>query len=154
MRGFDRRTGALMVSSVFAVTASCDTVTPPEVVGDVDLNDEVIFADPILEDRVRQILEVSAGPVTIADMQGLVQLAWSGGEINDLSGLQHAANLERLLLPGSEVRDLEPLSGLPNLSQIDLSGNGLTDLSSLSTLTGLEYVDLDGNAVSDLTPLE
>jgi len=140
--------------SVF-LTASCDSVAPSDLLSESDLDerDEIAFADPALEARVREVLGITAGAVTAEDMERLTALSRVGGAIGNLTGLEHAVNLEQLYLPDNDVEDLRPLSELSALRRLNLSGNEISDLAPLAGLTGLEHLDLDGNELSDLAPL-
>lgn len=109
-----RALGLVLVPLIAALTASCDA-SPSEVISPTELDgdDEVTFTDSALEERVRQVLDVENGPLTVADLERLTALNRVEGGITDLSGLEHAVNLEQLYLPNNEVRDLEALRPYP-----------------------------------------
>jgi len=146
--------GLFSVPLIAALSASCDSL-PSEVSSqtELDSDDEVTFTDSALEQRVRQVLGAGDGPLTVAHLEGLTALNRVGGGITDLSGLEHAVNLEQLYLPNNDVRDLRALSALSALKRLNLSHNDVSDLAPLAGLTGLEHLDLDGNALADLSPL-
>ena len=78
--------------------------------------------------------------------------------IQDLTGLQFATNMDRLVLApwgeeSNQVSDLSPIAGLVNLKALDLFGNNVSDLSPLAGLINLEWLTFERNNVSDLSPL-
>ena len=143
---------------------------------------EVTFPDPVLERLVRLELGIPVpAPITDLNMLNLVDLrtepahtlGW--GQVADLTGIEHAANLtvfsasgdliqdasalsglrklERLWLSDNPITDLAPLSTLAALTDLHVSGNGLVDISSLSVLTGLEVLCLSDNNVTDISAI-
>jgi hypothetical protein len=74
--------------------------------------------------------------------------------ITDLTGIEYALNLNRLLLQGNNITNLAPLANLTTLEHLYLSGNhSITDISPLSSLTRLKRLYLDFNRISDIRPL-
>ena len=74
--------------------------------------------------------------------------------ISDLTGLEHATQLEELRLwQHQEIRDISPLAGLTKLRKLGLGDNVIRDISPLVSLTQLRELHLGGNQVSDLSPL-
>lgn len=59
------------------------------------------------------------------------------GTIDSLVGLQHATNLETLVLQYNEISDLAPIAGLTNLEVINFDRNRILDLSPLAELENL-----------------
>ncbi len=91
--------------------------------------------------------------ITQEDMATLTDLDLRGMDIADLTGLEYALNLRRLLLSGNRVTSLDAIEGLQFLSALDLSANGLSDISSLSRLHALERLWLNDNEIADIWPL-
>ena len=91
--------------------------------------------------------------ITAEDMATLTHLDAQGMDIQDLEGLQFAANLEKLNLRGNPLSDLSPLSGLITLKEVKLTGESLSDLSPLAGLINLEGVGFWKTSISDLSPL-
>lgn len=120
----------------------------------------VTVAEPIHipDPKLRKSLNSAFGmpedaPLTEAQLGGLTIL-WAGSEgITDLTGIEHAVNLEELELSGNWISDLSPLSGLSSLEKLYLSKNEITDLSPLAGMTGLQHLYLEENTISDLEPL-
>jgi hypothetical protein len=133
----------------------------------------VYFADPNLKTAAERTLYISEPTPT--DMLALTGLLGPDAGIVDLTGLEYATNLRRLILRRNrisdlsplsrltslqelwvnvnQVSDISPLSGLTNLHTLLLHNNWISDLSSLSGLTNLEFLDFRNNQVSDLSAL-
>ena len=77
--------------------------------------------------------------------------------IHDLTGLQFATNMKKLILgeweQGNEVSDLSPLAGLINLSELWLGSNPVSDISPLKGLKNLTKLRLESAHVFDLSPI-
>jgi hypothetical protein len=101
----------------------------------------------ILSDQLHGCLNRALGvdtwmaPITADQLATLTHVdcsAWAG--IDDLTGLEHATELEYLDVSGNSVDDLAPLAGLDHLSYLDISDQeiealgGLADLTTLTTL--------------------
>ena len=129
----------------------------------------VAIPDANLRAAIEAALGKATGaPITLAEMRALNSLNapnyTNGPGIRDLTGLETAANLTRLVLLYNTISDLSPLSGLTNLAYLDLTeirGSVVSgadrisplQLSPLSGLTNLTYLDLSQNKISDLSPL-
>ena len=92
-------------------------------------------------------------PITRYAMQQLRELRANRSGIKDLTGLEHATNLERLELSGNQISDVSVLAGLTNLHVLWLTSNQISDVSVLAGLTNLERLELSGNQISDVLPL-
>ena len=96
---------------------------PPEVVSIPDAN---------LAAVVRETLGLPSGSaVRQLDMLKLRGLEASGLVITDLTGLEHAVNLQELILEENHIRDLTPLAGLTILETLRLNANSISDISLL-----------------------
>ena len=82
--------------------------------------------------------------------------------IQDLTGLQFATNLDRLILGEwwrednvNQISDLSPIAGLTNLRELRLDKNPVSDLSPLKSLKSLISLGFDRTQtrISDLSPL-
>ncbi len=108
--------------------------------------------------NLRAVIEEAIGKapgtlITASEMGTLTRLSASGMEIQDLEGLQFAANLEELRLRGNPLSDLSPLAELLTLKEVEISGESLSDLSPLAGLINLEGVGFWKTSISDLSPL-
>ena len=149
--------------------------TPAAVLSNADRRTGII-PDPNLHAAVADALGKNANAVITADdMTRLERLIADDSGIIELTGLEHAVNLERIelrrnlisdLSPIRELRDLnniklrgnlisdvEPLAGLFNVDWLGLEENQITDVSALRGLTRLNGIGLEGNPISDISPL-
>ena len=77
----------------------------------------------------------------------------SSNRITDISELADLSDLTELIIYSNDIRDLGPIRYLTNLITLDLSRNRITNISALSWLEHLENLDLDYNTIADLSPL-
>ena len=117
----------------------------------------VIFADAVLEGRVRDSLDLSpdqtVDPITCERVKMLDALVAPRRGITSLGGLEIFVRLNTLRLEGNDIRNLVPLSRLERLIHLDLSNNVVSRLQPLSGLTGLRELLLVGNDISNIVPL-
>ena len=110
--------------------------------------------DPNLRKAVRQELGILEGvSLTPADMTKMTGLNVMSINIIDLTGLEHAINLEVLLLPRNRVQDIRPLTKLTKLTFLDLGDNAISDITPLAGLMDLEVLRLWRNQIVDVSPL-
>ena len=149
-------------------------VTQPDIIP----GGQVHIPDPNLRAAVVEALGKSPNaPITAEDMKRLTLLDVRNKDIRDLTGLQFATNLWRLVFDDNPVADLSPIVGLVNLrslgfDRINQSGGAVdlspiaglsnledlnlpdtVDLSPLAGLVNLELIHAGGISVSDLSPL-
>ena len=110
----------------------------------------VSIPDANLAAAIRQEIGNS---ITTHTLLKLTRLEAPGRGIKNLTGLEHARNLEVLILNTNEISDLFPLSALKQLTGLVLRSNSITDLSPLAALTQLTGLELGGNNISDVSPL-
>ena len=115
---------------------------------------EIHIPDAELARAIRHYLGLDAGaPITAAAMRELTVLR-GGFEIVDLTGLQHATNLEMLYLSWrKKVSDVSPLANLPKLERLYLEHTQVSDISPLANLPNLKELELNNTKVSDVSPL-
>lgn len=77
----------------------------------------------------------------------------NSSELSDTSPLAELENLKHLVIWGSPISDLSPLSSLPRLEKLDICGADAPDITLLSGLTNLKELYLAENGISDLSPL-
>ena len=118
-------------------------------------NEEEWMPDPALREAVREKLGIPAdAPLTQAYLQEhLVGLHVSDKGIVNLTGLEHATDLQSLGLVRNKIQDLSPLSGLTGLGYLVLDDNQISDLSPLAGLVNLEVLRLGSNQIRDVSPL-
>ncbi len=125
-------------------TAADPVATNASVSADLDV---VEFKDAELKKCVAAKLgQDSAADISSADLKSIVELTCAdsikGGNIVDITPLQHATGLTSLRLRYNRIVDVSPVSTLTNLTVLDLRGNQVTDVSSLAGLINLKYLDL------------
>ncbi len=111
--------------------------------------------DPALRQAVREKLDMPSDvPLTQAYLQQrLTGLDVRGKGIADLTGVEHATDLQALVLIENKIQDISPLSGLTKLGFLDLGGNQISDLRPLAALTRLETLHIWRNEIEDISPL-
>ena len=128
----------LVVLSVFWIPfASAQTVNVP---------------DANLAAILRDAFNLGANQdITVDDLLKLSHVTVINQQIRDLTGLEHATNLERLILGSNQISDIRPISGLTKLTYLYLDSNRISDIGSLSGLTNLQTLDVRGNRISDIS---
>ncbi len=114
----------------------------------------VEIPDPNLERAIREELELSSEiPITQQEMLKLFRLRTEAMQIESLTGLEHATNLEILILEANRIKDIRPLSNLTALETLRLGHNYIVDISPLANLTQLKDLDLVDNQIKDVGAL-
>ncbi len=118
---------------------------------------EKLIADENLETAIRDEIDKPEGTITREDMKKITSLEAVDRGIADLSGLQYAANLEKLDLQENAINDLGPLKEIKTLRALALCPQSLEpgdQVELLKQLAGLEQLDIKGMdrfcAVEDL----
>ncbi len=115
---------------------------------------EVYIPDPNLASAIREHFRLSQNvPITQQLMLQMTALNGSNSEITDLTGLEHATNLEILNLKSNQISDISVLADLTQLELLSLGSNKIKDITPLSTLANLSILWLNDNIISDLKPL-
>lgn len=80
--------------------------------------------DPNLAAAVREALDLAPNAaITKQAVRGLARLDAGGRNINDLTGLEHATELQSLRLNDNQISDITPLADLTQLGWLRLSDN-------------------------------
>ena len=111
--------------------------------------------DSALREAIRETLDLPADvPLTRAHLQEhLTSLDARYKGIVNLTGLEHATDLQALVLIGNKIHDISPLSDLTGLGFLDLGGNQISDIRPLAGLTRLETLQIWRNQIEDISPL-
>ena len=140
------RRGDLTAESTFIVSVAPDS------------SPAVTIPDENLRTAVRSALGLEeSDTLTQQRMQGLTELniRWGTG---DLTGLEHATNLRKLIFDDYESRfsgsDITPLQNLTNLTHLTINGSQLSNITPLQNLTNLTQLDLSDSRISNITPLQ
>ena len=130
--------------------ASVGGVEPPG----FERSQEVSILDQNLRAAVREALELQTDtPITQLRIAELTELDAEQREIKDLTGLEYAVSLTRLILNDNKISTLAPLASLTQLTHLQLNNNQITEVSALENLTSLRYLFLSGNPITDMQPL-
>ena len=119
---------------------------------------DIFIPDPNLEATLRELFADNNvigpnEPITRQHMELILHLDIRDRNIKDLTGLEYAVNIERLVLSLNQISDLSPIAGLTRLKRFVIIGNQVNDINSLTRLTQLEILDMGHNHISDLSPL-
>ena len=115
----------------------------------------VEIPDPNLRAAIHEALSRPAHlPLNIAAMRHLTKLEAPGRGIANLTGLEHAINLEYLELRRNPISDLSPLEHLRKLRRLFAWSCRIPDVHALRNLRQLEYLDLNHNILKDIDALE
>ena len=109
--------------------------------------------------NLRAAIEAALGKtpgsvITSEDMARLTHIIADEKGISNLTGLEHATNLERIEFRRNAISDLSPLAELIRLNNIKLRGNKITDVSPLAGLINVGWLGLEENEIKDLSPLK
>ena len=98
--------------------------------------------------------KVSGARVTRDEIATLTHLNVNNKEISDLTGLEHAKNLDNIELKHNLISDISPLAGLIRLRRVLLRDNAISDISPLKGLINVDELYIPHNLISDLSPLK
>ena len=125
-------------------------VTQPDIIP----GGQVHIPDPNLRAAVAEALGKSPNaPITVEEMKRLRRIDAFGRGIRDLTGIQSATNLNRLVVENDQVSDISPIAGLINLKELSFEDNPVSDISPVRDLTNLVHLELDSTQISDLSPV-
>ena len=114
----------------------------------------VAIPDRNLASAVRKALGLgSNASITKQNMQKLSRLIANGQQIRNLTGLEHAIQLEVLNLESNLIQDVSPLAGLTQIKWLYLRRNQIQNVSPLMGLTRLSTLQLAQNNIRDVSPL-
>ena len=115
----------------------------------------VAIPDPNLKKALQETLQLpDNAPITQQEMLHLTRLHVESPDLNNLTGLEHAINLEDLFLGNvGMVSDLNPISNLTSLRNLNVGGNQISDIRPLASLIHLAGLSLYDNSVADIAPL-
>ena len=105
-------------------------------------------------------IPTGSNPLTQANLAKVKVLKAIDKGIVNLSGLQHATNLDTLVLARNRIAvdgitDVTPLRNLTNLVFLDLQRtHRIRDVTPLANLTNLEVLHLNDNLITDVSSLK
>ena len=128
----------------------------PHAVNGEENHDMVSILDAELRKRIAASFlppKAPTDPITADDMKLLTRISADGPDIRNLTGLEHAINLEdlnllrripqtRAALDARPRFNLSPLAGLTELEDLTLQGVVIFDMTPLANLTNLRQLSL------------
>jgi hypothetical protein len=123
------------------------------------VEDTLWIPDPSPRDMLG-LTELSCVFVNVQDITGLEYalnletLILSDNFISDISVLGGLTKLDMLLLNQNEIRDFSVLHRLPQLRHLDIHHNNIHDISALATLKNLEALIIRENSIRDISPIQ
>ncbi|RKU16937.1 hypothetical protein C6500_17085 [Candidatus Poribacteria bacterium] len=150
--GPENRSVSLHVMDVNGNFPYSRTIFPVDVTSLLPPPRVVPIPDPNLAEAIRQEVGNS---ITTHTLLHLTKLNVSNREIKNLTGLEHAPNLNALSLSSSAILDFSPIVGLTGLTRLhlDIAGHNISDVSPLAELKNLTGLWLWDNNISDVSPL-
>ena len=141
---------------VFALNFPTAIVVPPVVTPPEQKPDTVVhIPDSNLRTAIAEALgKNSNASITVGEMEGLSRLEARNRDIRDLTGLQFATNLRRLVFSENQISDISPIASLTELHELFLTLPLVSDISPLKTLESLARLGLYNTPISDISPLE
>lgn len=149
--------------SLVGCAAPAVTSTPSPSPSAAETPSVVMFADAVLEAKVREAMGKPEGGITVAEAEAVTSLNLAFAEwqkyisekapISSLAGLESFTSLESLDLSGNTITNITPLSALTHLKALILTGCTAEDYTPLANLTNLSVLMLDHSTIADPTPL-
>jgi hypothetical protein len=137
-----------------ATSTATPSITPTFTVTPTFTPHTVVFADAVLDTKIREIINKPTGEILSSDVETINTLnAFSSG-ITNLSGIEDCTGLVILSLYGNSITDITSLAGLINLNYLDLNMNQITDITPLVNnadaggFTAGSQIVLDNNPLS------
>ncbi len=110
--------------------------------------------DANLRKAVRKALSLAANEnFSQEQVATLTKLTAEKKRISNITGLEHATNLEKLELRRNQIVDVGPLEGLTELTELSIGYNNISDITALENLTQLTHLGLTENEISDISTL-
>ncbi len=114
---------------------------------------KIQFADTVIEDLIRDILEKPSEEILESDLEGIDVLLAGNQGVKRLEGVEKLENLQKLDLWKAEISDIEILKGLKKLVYLRLSKTMVKDITPLKELENLEELYLQEVPIQTLKPL-
>ena len=134
-----------------------ESFTPPTVITPPEQKPGTVvhIPDPNLRAAIAESLGKNPNaPITAEEMERLSRLDVPNRGIRDLTGLQFATNLNRLVLRENQISGLSSIAGLIELRELFLTTPFVSDISPLQNLKNLTKLGLYDTPVSDISPLQ
>lgn len=127
----------------------------------------VQFADPVMEQLVRNTISRPEGEITDLDCEQIDYLSsynlqsgdvtyeeYQEMKIKSLADLKYFTNLTSLVIcEQAEIADYSQVCLCPLLSQLTLTSDGIEDIAFVSELPQLNYLYVENNQIRDVKPV-
>ena len=139
----------LIALSCWTSVADAQTVRMP------DENLAAVVRDALGLAPSARITRQAMQRLTLLDAQSyrIIEVTGQEGEIEDITGLEHATQLTRLFLNNNRIRDIGPLSRLPQLEELSIFNNQISDIGPLAGLKQLTSLGISDNPINNFSPL-
>ena len=120
--------------------------------------EDISIPDSNLAAAIRETLGLASGEaITDLAMLRLDLLRLRDRQITDLTGIEHATNINAILaltlFEDTQITDITPLAKLTKLAVLNIRGGRISDISPLAGLTNLRHLNIDSANVSEISPL-
>lgn len=139
-------------SGAYAETFAKENNIPYKLLDKVD-EDIVNIKDSKLKAELLSYDTNKDGELSKNEMQNITYLYIDNKGITDLTGLEHAINLENLSLDNNNITDISALANLRALKYLTIIDTDISDISALKNLTSLESLWLTNNNITDISPI-
>ena len=117
--------------------------------------DRIEFESKHLGYIISKTLSIEAGLITQEDMKRLVELRCVRPlGIHSLNGIEHAINLEVLIITNNDISDISPIKDLNKLKYIDFAFNKISEIEPLRNLKNVSTLNLKNNYIKNIVPIE
>ncbi len=113
----------------------------------------------ITDSNLRSVIKTKLGlgtndTITSSHLASMSELDAPSSEINVLTGLNYATNLESLNLKNNNIQDISSLSQLSSLTSLLLQMNDISSISTVANLGSLQTLNLyENSSLSDISAL-
>lgn len=121
--------------------------------------DPVVIPDLFLRIAIKGQLGIS-GDISCAQLESLTKLnsntdasTVNSKKIVSLSGLEHAVNLETLILSYNKITSISPIASLKKLNTLYLDHNIFSNIDALKVLPSLNQLVINNNFISTIVAL-
>ncbi|MBN2795043.1 MAG: leucine-rich repeat domain-containing protein [Clostridia bacterium] len=118
-----------------------------------DFLTKIAFEDEMFEAYIRELIGKQEDQVSYYDLERIKRIDLRDTEIKDISGIEHAHNLDTLII-NQPVKGLGHISGLENLKHLELTNCNIGSLTFITNLKALDYLDLSWNLLSEIQVLK
>lgn len=116
----------------------------------VNCDGAIKFVDPILDLRMRELVNVPSGDLLESHLSPLTELTIKGWGVKDLSGIECFKGVTDLTIFANEVTDVTPIGRMTQLTSLYIENNAVTDLGPLKTLVNLLSLSFHYKPLKDI----